>query len=536
MIPQAAPLAEWCDVFCDRGFFTPTESTAILEAGRARRARSRASTPTSWRRAADRRWRRRCGARSADHLVYADADGIAALAGAGVIATLLPCAAFYLKLGRFAPARDLIAAGVPVALATDVNPGGGISPSMPFAMTLACFAMGMTFEEALVAATINGAASLDRDDRIGSLEPGKQFDAVLVDGPGHRTCCASNTQRDRGGVQEGRGRRGRSDLTNELARSPLAPLAPSARGRCDTVIGCCTLASPDLLDAFASSDPTPGGGSAAALSGALGASLLAMVAGLPKTKNRHAGGARGARRGPRAGCSRSAATLIDLIDRDAAAYDLVVAAFKRPKATDEREGGAEGGGSGRDASVAAEVPLETMRACAEALRGRAARWPSTATRRRRATSPSATQTLMTRDAGRAVQRRGQPRERQDQPTASVSCDGDKDRASADDGDRSVAGARALRRSAAIGIAHAAAAAGRAAEIFADACGEAGSARARPKRARRSKRWRERDGSGRARRSGTAAVGRLPDAIRAAGPSWMSETDSRATRSPRARSR
>ena len=84
-----------------------------------------------------------------------------ALAGAGVIATLLPCASFFLKLGRFAPARDLIGAGVPVALATDVNPGGGFSPSMPFAMALACFAMELTFEEALVAATIN-AAGLNR--------------------------------------------------------------------------------------------------------------------------------------------------------------------------------------------------------------------------------------------------------------------------------------------------------------------------------------------------------------------------------------
>jgi imidazolonepropionase len=121
-------------------------------------------------------------ARSADHLVHASPDGIAALARAGVTATLLPAAAFYLKLGRFAPARDLIAASVPVALATDVNPGGGFSPSMPFAMTLACFGMSLTFEEALTAATINAAWSIDRADRIGSLEPGKQMDAVVVQG------------------------------------------------------------------------------------------------------------------------------------------------------------------------------------------------------------------------------------------------------------------------------------------------------------------------------------------------------------------
>jgi imidazolonepropionase len=70
-----------------------------------------------------------------------------------------------------------------VALATDVNPGGGFSPSMPFAMTLACFGMGLTFEEALVGATINAAYSLDRAETVGSLEVGKQMDAVVVHGP-----------------------------------------------------------------------------------------------------------------------------------------------------------------------------------------------------------------------------------------------------------------------------------------------------------------------------------------------------------------
>lgn len=104
------------------------------------------------------------------------------MAQSGVTATLLPNAAFYLKLGRFAPARALIDADVPVAIATDVNPGGGFSPSMPFAMTLACFTMAMTFEEALVAATINGAWSLDRANVVGSLEPGKQMDAVVIHG------------------------------------------------------------------------------------------------------------------------------------------------------------------------------------------------------------------------------------------------------------------------------------------------------------------------------------------------------------------
>jgi imidazolonepropionase len=182
MIPAVARRAEWCDVFCDRGFFTPDESIAILEAG-ARAGMKPRLHADELAASGGPAVAARVGARSADHLVQVTAGGIADLAHAGVVATLLPTAAFFLKLGRFAPARDLIVAGVPVALATDVNPGGGFSPSMPFAMTLACFGMGLTFEETLAAATLNGAYSLDRHDRIGSLEPGKQFDAVLIDGP-----------------------------------------------------------------------------------------------------------------------------------------------------------------------------------------------------------------------------------------------------------------------------------------------------------------------------------------------------------------
>jgi len=183
MIPAVAAerLADWCDVFCETGVFNPEESARILTAGiragmKPRIHADELGASGGSRVAAD------VGARSADHLIFVPPDGIAAMARAGVTATLLPSAAFYLKLGRFAPARDLIGASVPVALATDVNPGGGFSPSMPFAMTLACFAMDLTFEEALTAATINAAWSLDRADTIGSLEPGKQMDAVLVNG------------------------------------------------------------------------------------------------------------------------------------------------------------------------------------------------------------------------------------------------------------------------------------------------------------------------------------------------------------------
>jgi imidazolonepropionase len=183
MIPAVAAegLASWCDVFCETGVFTPVESRRILQAGLRAGLKPRIHAdelgPSGGSMVAAE-----VGARSADHLIFITPGGITALAQAGVVATLLPAAAFYLKLGQFAPARALLAADVPIALATDVNPGGGFSPSMPFAMTLGCFAMGLTFEESLIAATINAAWSLDLAEKVGSLEPGKQMDAVLVNG------------------------------------------------------------------------------------------------------------------------------------------------------------------------------------------------------------------------------------------------------------------------------------------------------------------------------------------------------------------
>jgi len=183
MIPAVAgeSLAAWCDVFCETGVYTPGESRAILEAGARAGLRPRihadelaASGGSDV--AAD------VGARSADHLLFVQPTSADRMAEAGVVATLLPAAAFYLKLGRFAPARMLIERGVAVALATDLNPGGGFTPSMPFVITLACFSMGMTLEEALVGATINAAYSLGRDGDLGSLEPGKLMDAVIVAG------------------------------------------------------------------------------------------------------------------------------------------------------------------------------------------------------------------------------------------------------------------------------------------------------------------------------------------------------------------
>lgn len=183
MIPAVAEqqLAEWCDVFCEQGVFTPDESRAILEAGQRHGLKPRIHAD-ELALSGGSKVAAEVGARSADHLIYVDEAHARMLAEKDVVATLLPSAAFFLKLGRYAPARMLIEQGVPVALATDINPGGGFTTSMPFVMTLACFGMNMTFEEALIGATINAAASLDRTDSIGSLEAGKQFDAVVVNG------------------------------------------------------------------------------------------------------------------------------------------------------------------------------------------------------------------------------------------------------------------------------------------------------------------------------------------------------------------
>ncbi|MGE0813086.1 MAG: imidazolonepropionase [Vicinamibacterales bacterium] len=183
MLPAvaAAGLAEWNDVFCEDGVFTPDDALAILEAGRelglAPRIHADELGPSGGARTAAR-----VGAVSADHLIHVDDAGARALAAAGVVATLLPAAAFFLKLGRYAPARLLVERNVPVALASDMNPGGGFSPSMPFVIALAAFGMHLTLEEALVAATVNGAAALRRSHDAGSLEPGKLMDCVVIDG------------------------------------------------------------------------------------------------------------------------------------------------------------------------------------------------------------------------------------------------------------------------------------------------------------------------------------------------------------------
>jgi imidazolonepropionase len=181
MIPEVAArrLAVFCDVFCERGVFSVEESRGLLQAARERGLKPRlhadelADTGGAALAA-------ELGASSADHLVHVSGAGIAALARSPCVATLLPAAAFYLRLGRYAPARALVEAGAALALASDANPGGGLSPSLPFAMAIACFAMGLALEEALAAVTLNAACSLDLAHELGSLEVGKRADLVVL--------------------------------------------------------------------------------------------------------------------------------------------------------------------------------------------------------------------------------------------------------------------------------------------------------------------------------------------------------------------
>jgi imidazolonepropionase len=184
MIPAVAGrrLATYCDVFCEQGVFTVGESRRILLAAREHGLRLRLHAdelaPTGGAELAAE-----LEADSADHLIFVSDAGMKALAASSCVATLLPAAAFYLRLPRYAPARQLIDAGAVVALASDANPGGGLSPSLPFAMAVGCFAMGLSLEEALCAVTINAAYSLGLAREVGSLDVGKRADLVVLRSP-----------------------------------------------------------------------------------------------------------------------------------------------------------------------------------------------------------------------------------------------------------------------------------------------------------------------------------------------------------------
>jgi len=190
MIPEVAQrkLARFCDVFCETGIFSVEQSERILRAAQSAglAPRVHADELTDLGGAA---MAARIKARTADHLLYANDDGIRQMAEAGVIAVLLPGTAYFLHLQRYARARDLIAAGVPVALATDFNPGSCMTESMPLILNMACTQMRMLPAEAITAATINAAWAIGEEDRAGSLEPGKQADVLILDAGNHERLC-----------------------------------------------------------------------------------------------------------------------------------------------------------------------------------------------------------------------------------------------------------------------------------------------------------------------------------------------------------
>lgn len=183
MMPLVAQerLAEFCDVFCETGVFTVAESEQILECGKRcglmPKIHAEEITALGGAELAGK-----VKAISAEHLIHADDKGLAAMAAADVIAVLLPGTSFYLG-EAFARAKEMIARGIAVALASDFNPGSCPNESLQIPMNIACLKYRLTPEQVLTAATLNGAAAVNRSTLVGSIEPGKQGDIVIWDAP-----------------------------------------------------------------------------------------------------------------------------------------------------------------------------------------------------------------------------------------------------------------------------------------------------------------------------------------------------------------
>jgi imidazolonepropionase len=186
MIPLVAErkLAEFVDVFCERGAFTLERSQlvfrAAVEHGLGVRAHACQLTPISLDPLV------RFSPASLDHMDFVSDDDLPLLASTDTVATLLPAVNYFLGLTEFPPARRLIDAGVAVAIATDYNPGTAPTPSMPFVLSAACTRMKMTPAEAITAATWNGACALRLRGSKGSLEPGKDADIAIFDATDYR--------------------------------------------------------------------------------------------------------------------------------------------------------------------------------------------------------------------------------------------------------------------------------------------------------------------------------------------------------------
>ncbi len=187
MLPRVAEskLAEYCDIFTEGHVFDLDASRRILtrakELGFALRMHVDQLTPLGGAQLAAE-----LGAVSADHLEFVSDEGIEALARANVSAVLCPVVPLYLRVDKEAPARRMIDRGVAVAISTDFNPGSCYLQSLPEALTWAALRYRMSAAEALTSATLNAACSLGRGSLLGTLEPGKQADLVVLDVPNHR--------------------------------------------------------------------------------------------------------------------------------------------------------------------------------------------------------------------------------------------------------------------------------------------------------------------------------------------------------------
>jgi imidazolonepropionase len=182
MLPRIASekLAEFCDVFCERGYFNAEHSRRILTAARKlglglRIHADQLSDSGGAQLAAELK------TTTADHLEKTDGQGIAAMKSAGVQPILLPGSVFALGFSDYPRAREMVEAGLAVVIATDFNPGSSPTPSMPMILSLACTQMKMSPAEAITASTINAAYSLNRGDKIGSLEQGKLANVSIFD-------------------------------------------------------------------------------------------------------------------------------------------------------------------------------------------------------------------------------------------------------------------------------------------------------------------------------------------------------------------
>jgi imidazolonepropionase len=182
MLPcvAAEKLAEFCDVFCERGYFDIDQSRKILSAAKKLGLNLRGHVDQLTN-SGGAKLMAEMGATTADHLEQSDEQGIAALKKANVQPVLLPGSVYALGSSRYPRAREMIEAGLAVVLATDFNPGSSPTPSMPMVLSLACTQMKMSPAQAITASTVNAAYSLNRGDRIGSLEPGKLANFVIFD-------------------------------------------------------------------------------------------------------------------------------------------------------------------------------------------------------------------------------------------------------------------------------------------------------------------------------------------------------------------